>query len=112
MKRFSKKVLLQYEASIFLSERLMKDTIELLEIPAHIAEEKFTNAQWGPDINFYHNLDMPLKDCEYAISAGHTDRDYVTLVEAFRGIDFPLRIYCGPKAVPKVENLPKNVTIY
>lgn len=113
-KNISAKALLQYDSSIFLSEALMKDAVERLEIPPHIVEEKFRSAQWGPDTEFYKkNLptDIPLKECTYAVSAGHTDRDYVTLIEAFRHIDFPLKIYCTPETTPKVENLPGNVTI-
>lgn len=114
-RKITEKALLQYDSTIFLSEPLMKDTVELLDIPPHIASEKFSTAQWGPDTEFYaDNLenDPMLGDCSYAVSAGHTDRDYVTLIEAFRKIDFPLKIYCTPNSAPKIENLPDNVTIH
>lgn len=110
----SKKALLQYDSSIFLSEALMKDAVERLEIPPHIVEEKFRLAQWGPDSEFYKRKlpsEIPLEECTYAVSAGHTDRDYITLIEAFRNIDFPLKIYCTPETSPKMKNLPSNVTI-
>ena len=113
-RNFSKKALLQYDISIFLSEALMKDAVERLEIPPHIVAEKFRSAQWGPDTEFYENklqTDIPLEECTYAVSAGHTDRDYITLIEAFRNIDFPLKIYCTPETRPMVADLPDHVTI-
>src|SRR5690606_5178171 len=70
---FAKKFLLQYDASIFLSEQLMKTTVEKLQIPDQIVRQKFSTAQWGPDINYYPaEMDPPLEDCTYFISAGHT----------------------------------------
>ena len=108
---FAKKFLLQYDLSIFLSRKLMENTIEKLGIPAGIARKKFATAQWGPDINFYPaELDPPLEDCHYFISAGHTARDYDTLVEAFRGIDYPLKIFGPVWTLPKTTEIPENVT--
>jgi glycosyltransferase involved in cell wall biosynthesis len=113
MRWLTKKLLLQYDASIFLSEQLMKDTVNLLQIPEETVKEKFSTAQWGPDIDFYHHdkEDTPLENCNYFISAGHTDRDYDTLIEAFRGIDYPLRIFCAPKNLPKTKDIPEHITI-
>ncbi len=111
----TKKALLQYDAAIFLSEPLMKEAVVRLEIPPHIASERFSTAQWGPDTDFYTNNlenETPLRDCTYAVSAGHTDRDYETLIEAFRKIDFPLKIYCTPNSAPKTADLPDNVTVH
>lgn len=110
---FSKELLLQYDASIFLSETLMKKTVQQLRIPHDLEKEKFHTAQWGPDAEFYGNDEpnVPLQDCDYFISAGHTDRDYDTLIEAFRGINYSLRIFCSQKSLPKTNDIPPNVTI-
>ena len=114
-RKITKKALLQYDSTIFLSEPLMNEAVERLEIPPHIANERFSTAQWGPDTEFYsHNLEneAPLTDCTYAVSAGHTDRDYETLIEAFRNINFPLKIYCTPNSAPNIQSLPENVTVH
>ncbi len=110
---FSKKLLLQYDASIFLSEALMKKTVQQLRIPRHVEKEKFHTAQWGPDAAFYENDEpnVPLQDCDYFISAGHTDRDYDTLIEAFRDINYSLRIFCTQKSLPRTTDIPPNVRI-
>src|SRR5690606_22022617 len=108
---FAKKFLLQYDASIFLSKKLMENTVEKLRIPSDIVRQRFTTAQWGPDIDFYPaDLDPPLEACGYFISAGHTARDYDTLVEAFRGINYPLKIFGPPWTLPRTKDIPENVT--
>lgn len=109
----SKKVLLQYDASIFLSEPLMNSTIKKLKIPDGIVKQKFSTAQWGPDTEFYNFPEpaIPLEDCDYFVSAGHTDRDYDTLVEAFRETKYSLKIFCSTKSLPKTKNIPSNITI-
>jgi len=114
-RKFTKKMILQYDASIFLSRALMEDTVNSLNIPQAEAKEKFSSSDWGPDTQFYtkfrSSTTPSLKNHNYVISAGHTDRDYETLIEAFRHIDFRLKIYCTPSSTPKVSNLPQNVEI-
>ena len=115
LRMLSKQLILQYDACIFLSEALLNDTVKALGLSLDEVDQKFSTAQWGPDINFYQQWDgfkVPFKECHYAISAGHTDRDFQTLIEAFRDIDFPLRIYCTPTSVPHVKYLPNNVQIF
>src|SRR5690606_31149700 len=70
-------------------------------------------AQWGPDTDFYHTdePEISLEDCNYFISAGQTDRDYDTLIEAFRGIDYSLKIFCSKRSAPKTKDIPPNVSI-
>jgi len=110
----TKKILLQYESSIFLSKPLMDDTIQALEIPKETVAKKFSTAQWGPDVDFYSkfNIDIPFEECSYVISAGHTDRDYDTLIEAFKHIDFKLKIFCTKDSIPTTKNIPPNVEIH
>jgi glycosyltransferase involved in cell wall biosynthesis len=109
----SRKVLLQFDSSIFLSKPLMDDTVNALEIPQKTKDEKFSTANWGPDLQFYKkfNIGIPLEECTYVISAGHTDRDYETIIEAFRSIDFKLKIFCTKDSIPTTKNLPTNVEI-
>lgn len=110
---FTKLILLQYNASIFLSKPLMEDTVNSLQISNEKVAEKFSTANWGPDLEFYKNfnINIPFEDCSYIISAGHTDRDYDTIIEAFRHIEFKLKIFCTKNSVPSLKNLPPNVEI-
>lgn len=109
----SKKVLMQFESVVFLSEPLLNDTVTRLGISSS-NRFQFSTAQWGPDRQFYKrfNTDIPLEECNYVISAGHTDRDYETIIEAFRGINFHLKIFCTRNSMPKVDSLPPNVEIH
>lgn len=113
-RKLAKFLLLQFDKTIFLSENLLLETVNRLEIPDQVADEKFTTAQWGPDTQFYNKLDLNihLEACEYAISAGHTDRDYETLINAFKDIDFKLKIFCTPRSTPKNVKIPPNVEIH
>ncbi len=110
---FIKKLILQYDSIIFLSDKLKNDLIERLAIPFKVYHQKFFNLDWGPDTNFYKTY-LPVKDpidTKFAISAGNTDRDFDTLIEAFKYINFPLKIYCTEHSLPKIKNIPKNVEI-
>jgi glycosyltransferase involved in cell wall biosynthesis len=114
VKRMSKNSLLLYDKTIFLSEKLKEKTIDQLGIPPDEARNKFTTAQWGPDTEFYKCFDtnIPLAECDYAISAGHTDRDYETLIKAFKDVKFKLKIFCTPRSMPKNVEIPENVEVH
>ncbi|MGB5941994.1 MAG: hypothetical protein WBG71_03870 [Leeuwenhoekiella sp.] len=108
-----KNLILKYDAIIFLSRELKRDMEDKLEVSQKVAERKFFHLNWGPEVNFYKNYSNPKhpQNTTFAISAGHTGRDFDTLVEAFRIIDFPLKIFCTPKSSPSITNIPSNVTI-
>ena len=111
----AKRGLLLQDAVVFLSEALLKDTLQVLGLDKDLIGKKFFVAQWGPDTLFYKKFlssRRSYESCRFFISAGHTDRDYATLIEAFREIDFPLHIYCTETTVPKVDDLPSNVSIF
>lgn len=114
-KKFTKKLLLTYDHTVFLSKVLMDNAIKNLDLSPEIVESKFSTAQWGPDSLFYKKvLDSKgiINEEDFLISAGHSSRDYHTLIEAFRGLEFKLKIFCTPKSLPKVQDLPENVTIH
>ncbi|NHE55554.1 glycosyltransferase [Cyclobacterium plantarum] len=113
VKWISKKLLLTYDASIYLSDNLMKQAIEKLGIRSEVSSKKIFTAQWGPDRDFYRNFKgkNSMSDT-YLISAGHTSRDYETLIEAFKQLDYKLKIFCTPRSIPIVDEIPHNVTIY
>ncbi|AKP50698.1 hypothetical protein CA2015_1250 [Cyclobacterium amurskyense] len=111
---YAKKYILTYDASIFLSKPLLDKTIKRLKIPDKSSKGKFSLAQWGPDITYYERYCLkrkPFEECEFFISAGHTDRDFETLIEAFRSLDYKLKIFCTPKSIPKTVDLPPNVEV-
>ncbi len=110
----AKKLVTQYDSVVFISEALREDLIRKLGIPKSVSDKRFFHADWGADTEFYKKYAIPKApaDTEFAISAGKTDRDFETIVEAFKGIDFPLRIYCTPESMPHNKEVPKNVNIY
>jgi glycosyltransferase involved in cell wall biosynthesis len=108
-----KKLSLQYDSIIFLSERLRSDLIDTLNVSKEISDRKFKHLNWGPEEIFYKNYSIPKnpEETKFVISAGHTSRDYDTLIDAFRVINFPLKIYCTPASIPKTKVIPSNVEI-
>ncbi len=111
---FIKKLTLQYDAIVFLSERLKQDLINIMALPPGAADKKLFHLDWGPEEKFYEQYLTPKNpaDTDFVISAGHTTRDYDTLIEAFRSINFPLKIYCTPSSMPKTTDIPAHITIY
>lgn len=108
----SKKLLFQYDGIVFLSEKLKDITIKVLDVKDKLSLEKIDTAQWGPDTAFYDKIVCkPINEPTYFISAGHTARDYETLIEAFRRLNYQLRIFCTPSSKPKTIDLPPNVSI-
>ncbi|EPR67531.1 glycosyltransferase [Cyclobacterium qasimii] len=108
----SKLFLFQYDGIVFLSEELKEHTIKALKVTKKRDLDKIDTAQWGPDTRFYDKIISNKEDSlSYFISAGHTARDYVTLIEAFRKMDHQLKIFCTPRSKPDVKDLPANVTI-
>lgn len=114
VKFISKWILKQYEASIFLSKPLMYKLIANLNIEEETYKNKFTTTQWGPDISYYEKYCLsriPFNECEYFISAGHTDRDFDLLIEAFKGLPYKLKIFCTPDSIPLSKEIPPNVEV-
>lgn len=108
----SKKFLFQYDGILFLSEKLKDIAVRSLNIKDKEQLARIDTAQWGPDTKFYDKVITNEGDkLNYFISAGHTARDYVTLIEAFKKMDYQLKIFCTPKSKPPVDNLPPNVSI-
>jgi glycosyltransferase involved in cell wall biosynthesis len=115
IKRWIAKIsILQYDALVFLSKRMKADTQVNYRIPADKAEKMFFHMDWGPDLNFYEKYQkpIPVDQTAFAISAGTTGRDFDTIIEAFREIDFPLKIFTTASQLPTVTDIPPNVTIY
>lgn len=108
----TRKILLRYDGILFLSEKLMENTLKTLKISDTESLKKIDAAQWGPDTEFYKKINCHEQpQTGYFISAGHTARDYETLIEAFRKLNYPLKIFCTPKSLPTTVDIPPNVSI-
>lgn len=72
---------------------------EHLKNDYNVPDEKLEVLEWGVDLPFYTvNSDGILytsdnEQSPFILSAGKTYRDYDTLIEAFKEIDYPLKIY-------------------
>lgn len=113
-KKIAKILMLQFDAMVFMSHKMRSDTVVHYSIPQSAAEMKFMHLDWGADNDFYKeyaNL-KPVEETTYAISAGTTQRDIDTIIEAFREVDFPLKIFTTPKLLPTTRDIPDNVTVY
>jgi len=110
----AKTLMLQFDALVFLSKKMKADNVVNYNIPIEKAAKKFFHLDWGPDLEFYkiYEKRTPINNTDFAISAGTTGRDFDTIIEAFRGINFPLRIFTTPSQLPATKDLPPNVTVY
>ncbi|WP_194774682.1 glycosyltransferase family protein [Pararhodonellum marinum] len=112
VRKIGKKLFQSYDATLFLSKNIMKSVSDNLNLDKEFLDNKAEHIIWGADVEFYEKF-IPAKspkETQFFITNGQTARDFDTLVEAFRHIDFPLKIYCTPKNIPTVE-IPSNVTV-
>lgn len=113
-KRISRWILNNLDAAVFLSSPLKDKILKNLNLEKDSNSESFSTAQWGPDIDYYEKFcltRLPFSSCDYFISAGHTDRDFELLIEAFRDLPYRLKIFCTPTTIPKTTVIPPNVEI-
>lgn len=73
--------------AFFLSPKNRKEVIELGMIP----ENKTSDAQWGPDLDFYAPY-RNIETSDYYISTGKENRDYDIIVSAFKKTNAKLRV--------------------
>jgi len=112
-RRLARLGMAQFDALVYLNKEMMKDNLKIYNIP-NKHHKKYHTLDWGADTKFYEEFSAPtpFNETRFAISAGTTQRDIDTVIEAFRGIDFPLKVYTTPQLLPSVTDIPKNVTIY
>jgi glycosyltransferase involved in cell wall biosynthesis len=96
-----------HDALLFLSDRVRKQTIEefgsMIKLSATLP--------WGPDTSFFkgnHVADTSID----VFSAGKTNRDFNTLIQAAKSQDWRVRIYCADRNIANSESIPENVSIY
>ncbi len=109
-RNIAKFLMFQFDAMVFLSHKMKSDTIVNYNVPLSESDNKFLHLDWGADNDFYKdyaNL-KPVEETGYAISAGTTQRDIDTLIEAFREVNFPLKIFTTPLLLPTTKDIPKK----
>jgi glycosyltransferase involved in cell wall biosynthesis len=97
----------------FLSENLMKNTIEYLSVDPQVAKRGLKTVNWGPDTVFYRDVlnDISLVNSDFAVCAGTINRDFDMLIQAFTGLKSNLKIFCTPSNYSNKLSIPENVTI-
>lgn len=93
---------------VFASKHLMELAMEDYPVPKR--HQKFVG--WGGDLNFFSKRKLPTYSFEYFLAAGGVNRDYNTLIEAFRKLDYKLVISCNPNVLKTFEPLPANIIIF
>lgn len=93
---------------VFASEHIMQLAREDYPVPER--HRKFVG--WGADLNFFSKKDKPYYADEYFLAAGGVNRDYRTLIEAFRRLDDHLIISCNPATLAPYGPLPDNITVF
>jgi glycosyltransferase involved in cell wall biosynthesis len=109
-----KRLMKGFDRMLFISHNIKRDNIEAFSLAPHEYEKRFVHLNWGAETAFY---DSKIAGEEtghenYAISAGQTDRDFDTLIDAFRKLDLKLKIYSRPGYKPQSNDIPKNVEIF
>ena len=82
-----------------------------------IPDEKLELLEWGVDLSLYKhkNYDNAYEvrgsQTSFVLSAGKSYRDYNTLVQAFREINYTLKIFCSEGSAPTYFELPSNIEL-
>jgi glycosyltransferase involved in cell wall biosynthesis len=109
----AKKLILTYDAILFLSKKLRSDLLAAYDIDNGHAAKHFFISNWGADLHYfkkYHKNIEPDQE-HFLISAGHSGRDFDLLIAVAKRINRRFKIYCRPKSYPKSPSIPKNVEI-
>jgi glycosyltransferase involved in cell wall biosynthesis len=109
----AKKLILAYDAIIFLSKKIKSDLLTAYDIDEGHAAKHFFISTWGADLHYfkkYHKNIDPTQ--EYLLmSSGHSARDFDLLVNVAKRINRRFKIYCRPKSYPQSTSIPENVEI-
>jgi glycosyltransferase involved in cell wall biosynthesis len=107
--RLNAAVLGGHDRIFFLSRRVL----ESVESEFALERSRLELLDWGPDLAFYRESaargETTSPSC--IVSAGKTDRDYDTLIEAFAEIPYPLRIHCSSDSGPRSSRPPDHVHV-
>lgn len=92
---------------------LSRGVINQLKEEFNLDENKLEHLEWAVDLPFYHLSSLDdIEENKFIISAGKTNRDHDTLVQAFLNINYPLKIYCSGESIPSVSEIPVNIEVH
>lgn len=112
VKSLGKKLMKGFDRMLFISENIKSDNVKSFGLSPQEYEKRFVHLNWGAETAFYEkNFTCENEEEGYFISSGQTDRDFDTLIEAFRGLNSNLKIFAKPDYKPKTDNIPPNVEI-
>ncbi|RZS96983.1 glycosyltransferase [Cecembia calidifontis] len=107
-----KKLLKGYDRVVFLSRKLKQDALNAFKIGEEECKNWLLTIDWGSETSYYKKFINEEEEENYAVSNGQTDRDFDTLIEAFRGLDLRLKIFAKADYKPKTNEIPSNVEIF
>ena len=114
VKKMGKRLMKGFDRMLFISQSIQLDNINAFSLTPEEYEKRFVHLNWGAETSFYANTGSSnhVEGEKYFISSGQTDRDFDTLIEAFRHLDCKLKIYAKENYKPKTKDIPKNVEIH
>lgn len=109
----AKKLILAYDAILFLSKKIKSDLLTAYNIDEGHAAKHFFSSNWGADLHFFKRFHKNIApDQKYLlVSAGHSARDFDLLLNVAKRIDQRFKIYCRPKSKPNATVIPENIEI-
>lgn len=95
---------------MFNCETLMNLANQDYKIP----QKHLINSGWGADLKYFkrgrYNVHEKIKPFFFA--AGGANRDYHTLIEAFREINYTLVLSCPKEVIEKEKPIPNNIIFF
>ncbi|MFC4871359.1 glycosyltransferase family 4 protein [Negadavirga shengliensis] len=112
-KKISLKRMAQFDAFAFFSKALMERLKGEFGWSEEEYKRKFFHIHWGPDSEFYKKIKPAAPEGEkpFAVCAGTMDRDYNMLFDAFRDLNYDLKVFCTPTTIPQYTDIPSNISI-
>lgn len=113
VKSLGKRLMMGFDRMLFVSENIKSDNIKSFALSPKDYEKRFVHLSWGAETEFYDRSNTLTNHTneQYFVSSGQTDRDFDTLIEAFRHLNFKLKIYAKPNFTPISKDIPENVEI-
>lgn len=93
---------------VFASEHILQLAKEDCSVP--LRHQHFVG--WGADLNYFSKKTDSIYSFPYFLSAGGANRDYATLIRAFKKINYNLVLSCDPKSVESEINTPPHYQQY
>ncbi len=114
VRSLGKKLMMGFDRMLFISQNIKSDNIKAFSLSPEEHEKRFIHLNWGAETAFYDKSHSSnnLEEEDYFMTSGQTDRDFDTLIEAFRHLEFKLKIYAKPDYKPKTKDIPKNVELF